>query len=851
MDDSQLHEPLVDAGRSFHDPEGVAGSDVERHLLELLDLTVGAVVSMDGECRVSLFNEGAERMFGYEASEVLGRDVSMLVPHRLRQRHARLLSEFASGSEQSTMLGRREELVGLRKSGEEFPAQASLSKRTVEGHDMIHVVFRDVSSDLETEVELHEAEARWHRMADELPILFAMVDADERYVFVNRMHETWFGRERDDMVGRPVSDLLGQPTYSEVRPRIRQALDGVRQRFRMEIVPADQGPRILDVMYAPHRSQDGVDGFFVAAVDVTDRARAEERLRRRGEAIRSLHRIGAHPSLTLDEKIDALLELGCRQFELDLGVFARVTEERWTVQRLHPPSATIRRGDAFPLADTLCARVVEASGPVGYQASEADTREERYPAYPDEPLGAYLGVPVRMARETYGVLSFTSARAGHRGAGGFDRDLIRLMAYWLGAEIEREQSFRSQTFLAASGRALAASLDRKEILERLVALAVPTLGDGCVVYLLGDGGRVTRVHGGHLDPELDAVLEDLGAGTIDPDAGPHPVLTALRKGEAIRESWGREGRGRQHALADGGWEGLPPEACASLLVVPIRARRQVLGAIAFFAAEAERYTDMVTTTASEFTTRCASALENASLLEDAENALRTRDEILSFVSHDLGSPLSSISMSLEYVMERWKKQGGGEKMRSYLEGMQEAAERMERLIEDLLAVQTLGDVRAPSGPDVDGGPFVEAGALVEDAVRELRPRFEAGALDFEIAASTDAVVRGDRDRLLRVLVNLLDNAVKFTTPGGRVEVGAAPDEEGMVRFFVSDTGKGIPEERLARIFDRYAHAVEQRRASAGLGLVIVKKTVEMYGGRVWAESERDSGSTFHFTLPRG
>lgn len=851
MDDSHLDESRFDAGGSSRDPEGVVTWDAERHLLELLDLTVDAVISTDEEFRVTALNRAAERMFGYEASEVVGRDVSMLVPDRLRERHAHLLSEFASGSEQSTVIGRRDEIVGLRKNGEEFPAQASISKLTVEGHDVFQVVFRDISPALDAEMELHEAEARWHRMADELPILFAMVDADERYVFVNRMHESWFGRRRDEMVGRPVSDILGESTYEELRSRIRQALNGARQRFRMEIEPAGRGPRVLDVMYAPNRSRDRTDGFFVAALDVTDRARAEDRLRRRGEAIRSLHRIGAHPSLTLDEKIDALLRLGCEQFDLDLGVFSRVAEERWTVKRLQPPSSTIRQGDVFPLDGTLCAKAVKASGPVGYRASGEEDHEQRYPAYPDEPLGAYLGVPVKVGGETHGVLSFTSARPGHREPGEFDRDLIQLMAYWLGAEIEREESFRSQAFVAESGRALAASLDRTEILERLVDLALPTLGEGCIVYTLGRDGTVSRVHGGHVDPELDAVLDDPGAGTVEAGSGSHPVLAALRKGEAIRESWDREGPGRQHVLADEGWQGLAPDECASLLVVPLRARWQVLGAVAFFSSQWDRYSDMVAATATEFTARCASALENASLLEDAEDAIRTRDEVLSFVSHDLGSPLSSISMSLEYVMGRWKKEGGDEKIRSYLEGMQEAAERMERLIEDLLAVETLEDRRSPSDPDIAAGPSVASGALLEDAVRELRPRFEAGSLDFAIVASPDATVRGDRDRLLRVLVNLLDNAVKFTKPGGRVEVGATRDEDGMMRFFVSDTGKGIPEERLSRLFDRYSHVVEERRGGAGLGLVIVKKTVEMYGGRVWAESEPGSGSSFYFTLPQG
>jgi signal transduction histidine kinase len=110
-------------------------------------------------------------------------------------------------------------------------------------------------------------------------------------------------------------------------------------------------------------------------------------------------------------------------------------------------------------------------------------------------------------------------------------------------------------------------------------------------------------------------------------------------------------------------------------------------------------------------------------------------------------------------------------------------------------------------------------------------------------------VRGDRERLLQVLENLIGNAIKFTPAGGSVTVGAREHEDG-VRFFVSDTGVGIDPDDLERIFDRFWQARGADTRGAGLGLSICKRIIEVHGGRVWVESRVGEGTTVSFTLPR-
>ncbi|HEU5061138.1 MAG TPA: ATP-binding protein, partial [Kofleriaceae bacterium] len=109
-------------------------------------------------------------------------------------------------------------------------------------------------------------------------------------------------------------------------------------------------------------------------------------------------------------------------------------------------------------------------------------------------------------------------------------------------------------------------------------------------------------------------------------------------------------------------------------------------------------------------------------------------------------------------------------------------------------------------------------------------------------------VIADRDRILQVFDNLVGNAIKFTPPHGEIRIGAAP-VLGAVRFWVADSGRGIPAEQVGRLFDRFWRAEQAARGGTGLGLAIVKGVVEAHRGHVRVDSAVGQGSTFSFTLP--
>lgn len=232
----------------------------------------------------------------------------------------------------------------------------------------------------------------------------------------------------------------------------------------------------------------------------------------------------------------------------------------------------------------------------------------------------------------------------------------------------------------------------------------------------------------------------------------------------------------------------------------------------------------------------------AAALAQAQAAIRSRDEVLAIVSHDLRSPLHTITMAASLL----EMEPSADARADQLAIISRTAERMNRLISDLLDASA-----AESGAfSVEMAQMDLALVLREgvDALREQASR-KGVTLRADLPAELPKLT-GDRHRLVQVVTNILGNAMKFTPGGGEVTVRAQPGE-GDVEVAVSDTGPGIPEEELPRIFDRFWHTSRTRRGGAGLGLAIAKGIVEAHGGHIWVESTSGAGSTFSFTLPTG
>jgi signal transduction histidine kinase len=221
---------------------------------------------------------------------------------------------------------------------------------------------------------------------------------------------------------------------------------------------------------------------------------------------------------------------------------------------------------------------------------------------------------------------------------------------------------------------------------------------------------------------------------------------------------------------------------------------------------------------------------------------RLKDEFFTGVSHDLRTPLAAIRWSADLLHSGALGPLTPKQMR-LAETIESSSCRLLALVGQIVE---LGRLRA-GRLQLDLQPTDLHGAIVQ-ALDEVRPLAERGGLRLDVAVPDGLpLVAADAERVQQIVVNLLSNAVRFTPPGGRVQVSASL-EEGEVLVHVADTGVGIPADQVPKIFDPYEQA-HQGRGGSGVGLTVVRSLVEAHGGRVWVESDEGRGSRFTFALP--
>jgi two-component system CheB/CheR fusion protein len=248
----------------------------------------------------------------------------------------------------------------------------------------------------------------------------------------------------------------------------------------------------------------------------------------------------------------------------------------------------------------------------------------------------------------------------------------------------------------------------------------------------------------------------------------------------------------------------------------------------------------------------AVALDRAQLFESeqrsreqAEGCVRTQQELLSIVSHDLRNPLNVITMNAQRL-KRLGTERNDDRIQKQSEMILRSAGRMERLIHQLLDF-----ARIQAGVFTIATQPQKVGVLLE-SLQELVPLAREKVQQLVVhPVSDDITVECELDRVVEVLSNLVSNAIKYTPEGGQITVTSAP-QEAFVEFAVSDTGEGVPEDLRERLFQRYSRAQKHvEHEGVGLGLSIVKGIVEAHGGRIWVDDPAPGeGATFRFTLPR-
>ncbi len=232
------------------------------------------------------------------------------------------------------------------------------------------------------------------------------------------------------------------------------------------------------------------------------------------------------------------------------------------------------------------------------------------------------------------------------------------------------------------------------------------------------------------------------------------------------------------------------------------------------------------------------------MAEKIENFDQSRSQFVQNASHELKTPLATMKILLENLI--YQPDMPAELRAEFMQDMNHEIDRLSGIITDLLTLTQMDSHQSALKPD-----SVDLSALCEETIHALRPAAEKARLTLQDDIAPDITLTADESKLSQVVYNLIDNAVKYTPEGGRVDVRLAVEGKTAV-LTVKDNGIGIPEEDVKHIFDRF-YRVDKARSRAtggtGLGLSIVAQMVKLHGGEISVESENGKGSAFTVRLP--
>jgi signal transduction histidine kinase/ActR/RegA family two-component response regulator len=584
---------------------------------------------------------------------------------------------------------------------------------------------------------------------------------------------------------------------------------------------------------------------------------------------------------------DDLTQLACRLCEVPIALVSLVDHDRqWFKSCVGLDARETPRAVAF------CAHAIQREAPLIITDARADARFADNPLVTGPPhIRFYAGFPLIddsgaalgtlcvidarartlndvqmsalhvLARQVVAQLQLRRVSSALREELGRQAELARARERQQAELLARETELRTQiekahrraSFLADTGKLLAASLDIDRTLETVAQMAVPRVADLCSIMLCQEDGSLRRVAEAALDAASTARMRTLREKAVSGD-GLAAMNHALELGRPVvfadYLSWLRQRLPTQHPYL----QTMTDLDVTSGLCAPIAVGGRTLGVlnVAVQRASGRTYDADDAVTMGELAQRAAVALDHARLFAEAqreraraEQANHTKDHFLATVSHDLRNPLNAI---LGWTQMMRRRKGDADLAERATAVIERSVKAQSQLIEDLLDVSRMetGQLRVEHEP-------IDLVAVVEGALEGLRPTADTHGVTIQCRVdSTSLLVIGDSGRLQQVVWNLVNNAIKFARSGGQVQVVLSLDGE-RARLTVTDDGRGISGELLPHIFERFRQdgdGVGRRKGGLGLGLAIAKHIVEALEGTITAHSDGEGqGATFTVCLP--
>lgn len=674
----------------------------------------------------------------------------------------------------------------------------------VAGQDVARAwTYREITQQVQAELARLESESQLNLVVNHVPAYIVRCDRDLRFRFVNQAYADRFGKRPEEIVGMAILDLVGEAALAVSLPHIQRVLAGEVVEYDVETEYKVIGTRYVRGTLRPERNDAGeVIGWIAIVNDFTDRDQADQTRNLLGAIVESSH--DAIISKTLDGQIlswNAGAEhlFGYSPAEaigqsISLIIPAdRADDERLILQ-------CVRRGE----------------------------RVEHYET-------------IRQARDGRRVevsLSISPL---------YDRNGKVVGASKIGRDISaRKRTEESARFLADASAALAELTDYRQTLQRIADLAVPAFADWCAIDMLESENSFRRLAVTHVDPSQVSLvhrLDELYPARPDDEGG---LFKVLRTGSSVLLETVTDELLASRARDETHFELLRSLRLRSYLCIPLKSRGKVTGALTFATAGSGRvYSLRDQQIAEDLAHRAAIAIENASLLAALRETDRRKDEFLATLAHELRNPLAPIRNGLQVLRLSDELSDESAELRDLMERQ---VNHLVHLVDDLMEVSRVSRGNVELRREV-----VALSAIVDSAIEMSRPLVDDAGHQLTVSLPPQTILLNvDRVRISQVLANLLTNSAKYTDVGGQIALSVTVDN-GEAAVAVTDSGLGIPEEMLPRIFDIFTqmdHTRGHSQGGLGIGLALARSLVEMHGGRIEARSAGlGQGSTFLVRLP--
>ncbi len=867
--------------------------------------TEGIIITdLNGEIQYA--NRAFERTTGYERAELIGKNTEILV----QDQRSELLHEKVWDLAHEGRVWRGE-FRTRRKDGSSFLGEVSVVplNNTAPEEGKCLWIEQDITrrKTLETSLqnyaerltektdELETSRAYYESLISGMSDILIVVDNDGQCTFLNDYGQQRLGFRAEGLSKEKLPIFFDD--LKKLEKDYGAAIEVEIKDFEAAITPRNGEPILCSWYARPLFDRLGArTGAMAVGRDITEYKRLQNELQ---DHARNLEKSVQDRTTELEKKVEQLaklLEIG-EEILLNVDVDVIINQICEAVQSLGWQRVVVSLRDQHaqvsrPVATAGLAPAeveqVMGWGDIPYehtekyfkerfrishsyfipQDEELVTANSAYTIYSDlgkrsgdewQALDALL-VPIRTRDKILGVISVDDPIDKRRPDVNRVRDL-EIFADKAALAIEnarlvqgQKENEREAKFLAAIGKIFHSSLNMDEVIAAVVEKGGTAIGELCSLLILDEKNE-------QLIPEATyhnnpSVVDHFIEST---QKFPFPAIEGI-VGSTVQT-------GKACLLAnpfseDDSTPAPPPfyyiekfQPITSLMVAPLKVRGETIGAMLYLLFDSKRkYKNDELRLAQELADRAALAVENARLFTEAgekaaelEKANRMKSEFLANVSHELRTPLNAI-ITLSDILMRSLAEGEDSEQLKQMQIIQRSGRNLLTLINDILDLSKI-----ESGGVQPVYAEIPLRAVIEETIEHIRPLCvkKGLTLEYEVTRNVPNTAYTDQDKVSKALTNVLSNAVKFTRSGG-ISVHMSMLSKKEVRIDVSDTGIGIPSDRLDEIFKEF-HQVDSTDSrvygGTGLGLAITKKVLDIIGGSVAVTSQLGKGSTFTIVFP--